>query len=484
MIGLGVGIDYALFIVTRHREELDHGNTPLAAVGRATATAGASVTYAGVTVVVAIAGLATAGVPLITSLGLASMLVVVVAMLAALTLVPALLAVAGRRIDALRLPLLRRHPPLDPDLVEGPVPHAQRWASHIERHPLLYTLASGILLLVFAAPASVLRLGEPDDGVLPAHTELRRAYQTIATHYGVGRNAPLSVVVAAPPGGRLDAERLDRTLQPALRAVTDVASAGPAVVSPGGSTAVLTVVPASAPQDARTTALVGRLRDRLHRLAGRLPDRLLVTGGPAGTVDFTNRLTARLPLFVGVVLAVSFLLLMLVFRSLLVPLKAVVLDLLSILAAYGVVVAGFQWGWLTGVFGLSGSMPVVEVVPMMMFAIVFGLSMDYEVFLLSRVRERWRVTGDNARSVVSGLASTARVISSAAAIMVCVFLAFTFSAAAVVTMMGLGLAAAVLIDATIVRLVLVPGMMVLFDRGNWWLPRWLDRILPHVHIED
>ncbi|MGA8117846.1 MAG: MMPL family transporter [Actinocatenispora sp.] len=487
MIGLGVGIDYALFIVTRHREELDRGHPPVTAAANATAAAGSSVVYAGVTVIVASVGLVTAGIPLIISLGLSAALVVVVAVLSAITLVPALLALAGRRVDALHLPFRSRHPPLDPEVADQPVSRWQRWAGHIGRYPLPYTVGFGALLLVLAVPLGGVRLGEPDDSTLPAHSEMRQAYQLVSRNFGIGRNAPLQVVaVSRAP---LSAGVLDRSVGTALHRDRDVASVAPAVLGRGDRTALITVVPRSAPQSTATADLVERLRGTVLPAAARHPalrgddTRLLLTGEPAGTADFAALVTRRLPVFVGVVLLLSFLLLTLVFRSLLVPLKAVVLNVLSICAAYGLLVAAFQWGWLTGVLGLHDGMPIVSVVPMMMFAIVFGLSMDYEVFLLSRIREEWLRTGDSTASVVSGIAVTARTISAAAAIMVCVFLIFTFSAAVVVKMMGLGLAVAVLVDATVIRLILVPGLMVLFGRANWWLPRWLDRRLPDIHLE-
>jgi len=475
MLGLGAGIDYALFIVSRHRERLRDGVPPREAAAAATASAGTSVLWAGVTVVAAICGLAFAGIPLMSSLGFAAAIVVAVSVVAALTILPALLALTGNHIDALHVGL----------------PHTRRdragtrwtaWARGIERHPVRYLVAPVLLLVVLAIPVAGMRLGMPDASAAAANSDLHRGYELNARAFGVGVNGPLSLVIALPTGA--DASAIAASYRAAVRADGDVASVGPMSVSRDRTTAVVTAIARTAPQSSASNDLVPRLRERVlppvERATG---TRVWLTGMAAGRYDVSQRVLHRLPWFVTAVLAMSFLLLMLVFRSLLVPIKAVLLNMLSIAASLGVVVAVFCWGWLRQLVGVSETVPVVDVIPMLMFAIVFGLSMDYEVFLLSRVREEWVIGRDGRGSVVRGLASTAQVISAAAAIMVVVFLAFTLSHDVVVKMMGLGLAVAVFLDATVIRLVLVPATMALLGDLNWWVPRWLDRLLPHVDVE-
>jgi RND superfamily putative drug exporter len=475
MIGLGVGIDYALFIVTRHREALRAGADPAEAASLATATAGSSVLWAGVTVVAAISGLAFAGIPVITSLGFAAALVVATSMAAALTVLPALLSLTGRHIDRLHIPL--------PHLRHDDGLWWTSWGRAIERHPVRYAIGASALLVLLAAPVAGMRLGMPDGGSAARGSEAQRAFALLAAEFGVGANGPLQLVVQARPGQQA------KSSAPLLRAVVeadpDVAGSGPMSVSADGSVGVLTVVPRSGPQSAATAELVPRLRGQvLPPVAAAAGATVYVIGLPAGRYDVAQRVLDRLPWFVAAVLAVSFLLLMLVFRSVLVPLKAVLFNLLSIAAALGVVVMVFTYGGVHHLVGVAQPVPLVAVIPMLMFAIVFGLSMDYEVFLLSRVREEWLVGGDGRGSVVRGLSSTARVITAAAAIMVSVFLSFTLSGDVVVKMMGLGLAVAVLLDATVIRLVLVPATMSLLGNLNWWLPRPLDRWLPHVDVDD
>ncbi|HEU5034928.1 MAG TPA: MMPL family transporter [Mycobacteriales bacterium] len=497
MLGLGAGIDYALFIVTRHREGMRSGLEPADAAAAATSSAGSSVLWAGVTVVMAICGLVFAGIPLVTSLGFAAAIVVAITVVAALTLLPALLSLTDRHIDHLHIPLPHlRHErvharpdpvslgggPLDPSLpVRAPTGWA-RWARAVERRPVLYVVGCTALLVVLAIPVSGMRLGMPDGSSAPAGSETRRAYTLMTDSFGAGANGPLVVVAELPAPAA--AAAVAARVRAAASADRDVAAVGPGARSPDGTTEVVTIVPRSSPQSAQTAALVPRLREQvLPPVAQATGARLLLTGMPAGRYDVGQRVIDRLPWFVGAVLAVSFLLLMLVFRSVLVPLKAVLLNLLSIAAALGVVTAVFTWGWLRQLFGVAETVPLVDVVPMMMFAIVFGLSMDYEVFLLSRVREEWVIGRDSRGSVVRGLTSTARVISAAASIMVAVFLAFTLASDVIVKMVGLGLAVAVFLDATVIRLVLVPATMALLGDLNWWLPRWLDRLLPHVDVE-
>jgi RND superfamily putative drug exporter len=475
MIGLGVGIDYALFVVTRHREAMRDGVPPRSAAGFAIATAGSSVLWAGVTVVAAICGLAFAGIPIITSLGFAAAIVVATSAAAALTMLPALLSLTDRHIDRLHLSLPGAR-------LERGGERWTRWARTIERRPVRYVVAASVFLLLVAIPVGGIRLGMPDGSSAARGSDAHRAFVLMADNFGVGANGPLQVVVQLPRGR--SATAIADEARAAVLADPDVVSVSALSMSPDRSVGVITVVPRSGPQAAATAALVPRLRARvLAPVEAATGAHTYVTGLPAGRYDVGQRVLDRLPWFVGAVLAVSFLLLMLVFRSLLVPLKAVLLNLLSIAAALGVVVAVFTWGWLRQLVGVPESVPLVDVIPMMMFAIVFGLSMDYEVFLLSRVREEWVLDGDSRGSVVRGLTSTARVITAAAAIMVSVFLSFTLSSDVVVKMMGVGLAVAVLLDATVIRLVLVPATMSLLGDLNWWLPSWLDRLLPHVDID-
>lgn len=483
MIGLGVGIDYSLFILTRHRQNLAAGMPVIDSIGLANGTAGQAVLFAGGTVVIAILGLALAGIPYVTKLGFTSALVVLVMMTAAVTLIPALLAVAGLHLNRVRVPRLRRTARgADHHALTGGQSHGwERWARFMSRHRWAAVLASLAVLVVLAAPMLGMRLGQVDDGSAPTSTTQRRAYDLISRGFGPGANGPLVLAVAFPtPGATAAATAVDDAVGP----VPGVQTVAPPQLSPRNDAAVIIVVPSSSPQSAATENLVDHLR------TGVLPPvvkgtgaRVYVGGITAGYIDLGQRIQDRLPLFIGAVVTVSFLLLMMVFRSVLVPLKAAVMNLLSIGASFGVIVAVFQWGWLKNVVGLSETTPIVAYVPMMMFAILFGLSMDYEVFLLSRVKEEHDRTGDNGLAVADGLAATARVITAAAAIMVAVFLTFVFQTEVTAKLIGLGLASAILIDATLVRMVLVPATMELLGEANWWLPRWLDRRLPHISVE-
>ena len=503
MLGLGVGIDYSLFIVTRHRQNLAEGLDVEESIGVALATAGQAVVFAGSTVVIAILGLGIAGIPYVTRLGVTAAVTVAIMILAALTVLPALLGLAGRHIDSLRVPHLRRRrrPAREPvaEATEGaertgvasttqPVRGGaagegagwERWARFISRHRWPAVILSLAVLLVLASPVLGMRLGMADDGTDPKSTTQRQAYDLLADGFGPGTNGPLLVSLDLKAGDTTTAT----AVQQAVGQQSDVAEAGPPQTNQDGDAAVIVVVPKTAPDSSATNDLVTSLRDDV------LPDaisgtgaRAYVGGSTATFIDLADRIASRLLLFIGTVIALSFVLLMIVFRSILVPLKAAIMNLLSIGASYGVVVAIFQWGWQKNLVGLDETVPIVAFVPMMMFAILFGLSMDYEVFLLSRIREDFQRTGDNLSSVVHGLASTARVISSAALIMISVFLAFVPNPDPTVKMLGLGLAVAVFVDATIVRLVLVPATMELLGPANWWLPRWLDRILPRIEIE-
>ncbi|MFF7770280.1 MMPL family transporter [Streptomyces massasporeus] len=482
MVGLGVGIDYALFVLARHREYLARGLDPQAAAGRAVATAGRPVVFAGGTVVVSILGLAVANVPFMTVGGVAVSIVVLTMVLASVTLLPAFLGAAGPRLAragrigrALQTGkpgrLARRR-----DTVAGAAPAAgwRRWIGHVSRHPVLYAIGAAGLLLTATLPVLGLRVGLPDDGSLPPSRTERRAYDLVAEGFGPGTNGPL--VIAADPTG--DPGVLDR-LVGAVAADPGIASVAPTHIDRATGIATLVVFPTTSPQDKATADTIARLRtDVLPTAIGHGPARAHVGGAAASLSDVGRRTSQRMPVFVAAVLAMSFLLLMLVFRSILVPLKAVLLNLLSIGAAYGIMVAVFQWGWGGALIGLEATVPIVSFIPMFLFAILFGLSMDYEVFLLSRVREEYLRTGDNGTAIVEGVSRTARIITSAALIMVAVFLSFAVAEDPSTKMFGLGLATAIFIDATVVRMVLVPATMTLLGRTNWWLPTWLDRMLP------
>jgi RND superfamily putative drug exporter len=479
MIGLGVGIDYALFVITRHRQFLHEGWPVADAAGRANATAGQAVLFAGMTVVVAICGLFVSGIPAIGTMGLASGLVVAVSMVAAVTLLPAFLGLTGHWIDRLRI---GRHRPVElaPELTL-----AGRWAHRIGGRPWPFALAGVAVLLALAAPVLAMRVGFADDGNAgPERTE-RKAYDLLAAAFGPGFNAPLTIVVDAAgngPAATVDAPAA--AVAAALDAEPGIAQVAPPVLSPAGDTAVVLAYPTTSPQDEATTALIHHLRDDVIPAADtRTGATTYVAGWTAASLDISEQLARRTPVFIGAVVALSFVLLTFLFRSVLVPLKAAIMNLLSIGASYGLLVVVFQWGWGRELIGLEETVPIFPFVPMIMFAILFGLSMDYEVFLLSRVREEFLRTGDSHRSVVDGLAGTARVITSAALIMISVFGGFLLAPDVEIKMFGLGLSVAVLVDATVVRLVLVPATMALLGRANWWLPGWLDRLLPHVDIE-
>ncbi|MFR9675187.1 MMPL family transporter [Streptomyces sp. TR02-1] len=492
MIGLGVGIDYALFLITRHRQDLMEGMDPVAAAGQATHSSGRAVVVSGTTVIVALAGLNASGVGFIGKLGAAAGVAVVTAVLGALTLAPALLGLAGRNIDRyhVRPPVAEAELPTDrpprgtgdPDEEAGGFWH--RYALRVGRRPWRHLLAGLAALIVLSIPLLSLRLGHIDDGADPTSYTDRRAYDLVTDAFGAGANGPLTVVVDAAevPSGQRPA--LQRTLTSSLRGLSGAAAVGTPVPTPDGEALLATVIPAQRPQSANTTDLVHRLSDTVLPQAVRgTGAQGYVTGSTAAQTDFRDIVADRLPVIIGVVVCLALLIILAVFRGVLVALKAAVLNLVSIGASYGVLVAVFQWGWGGPELGVSGTVPIESYVPMMMFAIVFGLSMDYEIFLLSRVHEAWLRTGDARGSVAHALEITARVITCAALIMMSVFAAFLFSSNVVVKMLGLGLAVSVLVDATLVRLLLVPAVLTLLGSSAWWLPHWLDRILPRIHAE-
>jgi RND superfamily putative drug exporter len=474
MIGLGVGIDYALFVVTRYRAGLDAGLEPDEAIVTAMDTSGRAVLFAGVVVVVAMLGQLLVGVSFLRGPAVASSLTVLLTMTAALTLLPAVLSKLGRGIDRWDPFGLRRRARSGPGFWE-------RWAALIQRRPLIAALASLAILLVLASPILALRLGSADAGTDAKGTTTRQAYDLLAKGFGPGFNGPMQIVAQLPSAGD---SRAVATLRAGLVGQPDVAAVAPAIYSPGGKLAVINVFPKTAPQDAATSTLLTRLRDSVIPPLERSTRTAVYVGGTTALfADFSSLLSSKLPLFIGAVVLISALLLLLVFRSVFVAAKAIAMNLLSVAAAFGVVVAIFQWGWLGGVIGISTTSPIAAFLPVMVFAVVFGLSMDYEVFLMSRMHEEWERTGDAAHAMRHGLAATGRVITAAAAIMVCVFASFILGDSLTIKLFGVGLASAVFLDAFLIRAVLVPALMALMGPRAWWLPRRLDRTLPRLNVD-
>ncbi len=476
MIGLGVGIDYALFIVTRYRQGLSEGRTPRQAVVVAHMTAGRSVLFAGGTVIISLLGLLLVGQAFMTGLALGAIAAVCLVLAAALTLLPAMLGFSGRAIDRLHVPGLLHS--ANPMAARG---FWWRWSRTVQRRPAVCGLVAIGLLILLALPMFSLRQAFSDASNDPTKLTTRQAYDLLASGFGPGYNGPLVLAADVPAGGgRAAVDTLDRQLQ----TTAGVAATSPAIFNASGNAAVITLYPTTGPQAAQTATLVHQLRDHVvPNAVGGSDVRVYVGGETAAGVDASSYLSGRLPWVIGGVIVLAFLLLMLLFRSIAIPLKAALMNLLSIGAAYGVIVAVFQWGWGVSLLGLTKG-PIDPWIPMMMFTITFGLSMDYEVFLLSRMREEWRRTGVSTTAIADGLASTARVITAAAAIMVCVFGSFVIGdPLRVLDVFGLGLAAAILVDATLVRMVLVPSIMELLGNANWWMPSWLDRRLPRLGAE-
>jgi RND superfamily putative drug exporter len=474
MIGLGVGVDYALFIVTRFRENYrENGGKVQEAVEAAMNTAGRAVLFAGATVVIALLGMFALGVTILNGVAVAAAIGVVTVLAASLTLLPALLALTGRRIGAMGRRRAARPASTRPGFWT-------RWVGQVQRRPKLSAIAATALMLALAAPALGLRLGASDAGNDPAANTTRKAYDLVAKGFGPGFNGPLQVAVKLPRAG--DTGTLTR-LSAGLRATPGVASVATPRLNPAGYTAAIVVYPTTSPQSASTASLVSHLRGSvippIERASG---SSVYVGGATASQADFSQVLSNKLPLFIGIVIALSALLLLVVFRSLVIPIQAAAMNLLSIGASIGVLQVVFQRGWLDGLFGAQPG-PIDAFIPVLAFAIVFGLSMDYEVFLVSRVHEEWQSRGDASAAVREGLARTGRVITAAAAVMVAVFGAFAISGTRVLEMFGLGLASAVFLDALVIRMILLPAVLELLGRRTWAFPRSLDRRLPRLAIE-
>jgi len=476
MIGLGVGIDYALFIVTRFRNGLDEGMEARPAAIAAIDTAGRAVLFAGVTVIIALMGMFLLGLSFLYGVAMAAAFAVLMTMIAALTLLPALLTIVGRRIDRLRIPGLGKR-----SSAKAEDSRWFRWSREIQRRPWLAAILSGGLLIALCIPTLSLRLGSNDAGTDPAGTTTREAYDLLAEGFGPGFNGPFAIVASLPAKGD-DAALTE--LRAELRNEKGVEATTPVMLNPAKDVGVFQLYPTTSPQSVETTELLDHIRDEMvPPVEQRTGAQVHVGGITAIFEDFGTAIAEKLPLFIGVVVLLSALLLMAVFRSVLVPLKAIVMNLLSIGAAFGLIVAVFQWGWGASLIGIDGTGPIISFFPIFLFAIIFGLSMDYEVFLMSRIHEEWEHRKDATEAVTRGLALTGRVITAAAAIMVTVFASFMIGEDRIIKLFGLGLAAAVFIDAVIIRSVLVPAVMQLFGKRAWWLPGWLDRILPRLHVE-
>lgn len=478
LIGLGVGIDYALFIVTRHRKGLARGLPVEEAATAAVATTGRAVVFAGATVCIALLGMVVLRLNFLNGVAIAACVTVVLTVAASVTLLPALLSCIGMR--ALSRRERRRL------AAEGPKPEqssgfAVRWSAFVERHPKLLGAVATAVMVVLALPTLSLHLGTSDQGNNPATSTTRQAYDLLAEGFGPGANGPLAVVARLDGAG--DRLAVDQLAQ-ALRTTPGVASTGPAVLNRSGDTAVLTVVPDSAPQSRATSDLVDTLRQDVIPRAGQGNSMEVHVGGvTAAYDDFAEVIIGKLPLFVTVVVALGCVLLLLAFRSIGIPLKAAAMNVAAVASSFGVVVAIFQWGWGSERLGLGSAGPIEPFLPVIMVSVLFGLSMDYQVFLVSRMYEEWLETGDNRRAVRVGLAETSRVINSAAIIMISVFLAFVLSGDRIIAMFGIALAAAVALDAFVLRTLLVPALMHMLGGANWWLPAWLDRRLPRISIE-
>jgi RND superfamily putative drug exporter len=485
MIGLGVGIDYSLFVVTRYRDGLHHGMTPRDATITALQTSGRAVAFAGGTVVISLLGLFLIDQAFMDGMALASIFAVIAVLLGTLTLLPATFGFTGRKIDGFGIPGLRRRKRAAIAASTGRQGNRgfwYRWSRTVQRRPLPFAVAAVILVGVLAIPFFSMRLAFTDSGTDPSGSTTRQAFDLLARGFGPGFSGPLVVAVKLP--GK-SAVPVVAALRNQIGRTPGVASVAPARIDADADAAVIIATPTTAPSASQTVALVHRLRDQvIPAVTAGHGATVLVGGETAASVDSATHLSSRLPLVIGLVILLSFILLAAVFRSIVIPIKAAIMNLLSIGAAYGVIVAVFQWGWGISAFGGSGKGPIDPWIPLMMFVITFGLSMDYEMFLLSSMQEEWVKTRDNATAVANGLANTAKVITAAAAIMVCVFASFVVNdPLRILDVFGLGLAVAILIDATVIRMILVPAVMELLGNRTWWMPAWMQRLLPRLVIE-
>lgn len=480
MLGIAVGIDYALFIVSRYRHERLIGRDGPEAAGRAVGTAGTAVVFAGLTVVIALSGLTVVGVPILGAMGLAAAGTVAVAVLVALTLLPALLGIAGKRVVGQR-GLAGRRKVRDAEGDTGPAPMGERWARFVTRFRVPVLILALATAGAIAVPAVGLRLGLPDDGMAATDATQRKAFDLIATGFGAGVNGPL--VVVADTSGVADVKSALTKASTALAAVPGVVAVTPATLSPDSRTALLTVIPIGGPNDQQTTDLVHAIRDQRAAIQSASGVSIAVTGQTALNIDVSDTLSGALLPYLGLVVGLAFLLLMLVFRSVLVPLKATVGFLLSVGATFGAVVAVFQWGWLSGPLGVAETGPIMSLLPILLVGILFGLAMDYQVFLAIRMREDFVHGASAGGAIITGFRHSARVVTAAAIIMISVFGGFVFSHQSFIKPIGFALAFGVLVDAFLVRMTIVPAVMSLLGRSAWWLPRWLNKVLPNVDVE-
>jgi putative drug exporter of the RND superfamily len=475
LVGLGVGIDYALFIVTRFRRAIHEGKSVHESIRIAMTTSGRSVLFAGIIVCISMLGLFTVGLSFLSGVGVAASISVIVSMIASLTLLPALLSIIGKNIDRLRIPFKKLH--AEEEGGKG----WKKWADRIQAHPVRWAVSSTLILLFICVPVTQIRLGASDSGNDPVGTTTRQAYDTLAKGFGAGFNGPITMLADVSNQNSPDATS---KIVETIKAQPDVAAVLPAIPTQEGKYQLITVYPKSSPQSEETADFISELREEVIPGIEKETGVSIQVGGLVAIFkDFGDVLTSKLLNFILSVVILSMLLLMILFRSILIPIKAAAMNLLSICAAFGVVVAGFQWGWFEPIFGSSAG-PIESFLPIMLFAILFGLSMDYEVFLVSRIHEEWMKSGDSKASVSKGLAATGSIITAAAAIMIVVFMAFVFLGERTIQLFGVGLAVAVLIDATIIRSTLVPSLMQLAGRWNWYLPNFIERKLPKVRLEE
>jgi RND superfamily putative drug exporter len=475
LVGLGVGIDYALFIVTRFRRAIHEGKSVHESIRIAMTTSGRSVLFAGIIVCISMLGLFTVGLSFLSGVGVAASISVIISMIASLTLLPALLSIIGKNIDRLRIPFKKLH--AEEEGGKG----WKKWADRIQAHPVRWAVSSTLILLFICLPVTQIRLGASDSGNDPVGTTTRQAYDTLAEGFGAGFNGPITML--ADVSNQNSADATSRVVE-TIKSQPDVAAVLPAIPTQDGKYQLITVYPKSSPQSEETSDLISELREEVIPGIEKETGVSIQVGGLVAIFkDFGDVLTSKLLNFILSVVILSMLLLMVLFRSILIPIKAAAMNLLSICAAFGVVVAGFQWGWFEPIFGSSAG-PIESFLPIMLFAILFGLSMDYEVFLVSRIHEEWMKSGDSKGSVSKGLAATGSIITAAAAIMIVVFMAFVFLGERTIQLFGVGLAVAVLIDATIIRSTLVPSLMQLAGRWNWYLPNFIEKRLPKIRLEE